>query len=203
MRELVARVRSLALALGGPGLFLVAFLDSTFLPLPGITDILLVVMVARRPAAAIWYVALTVVGSVAGCLVMHAIGRKGGEALVRARFTGDRTERAMALLQRHGLMSVLIPSLLPPPAPFKLFVLLAGVVGIGAAPFAIAIAVGRLARYTVLALLAVRYGSRAITYIQENGTTASLIVVGVLVAGFAAFMILGKRDEESADNRIS
>ena len=192
MRALVGRIRSLALALGGPGLFLVAFLDSTFLPLPGITDILLVVMVTRRPAAAIWYVLLTVAGSVAGCLVMHAIGRKGGDALVRARFTGERTERAMASLQRHGLMAVLIPSLLPPPAPFKLFVLLAGVVGIGAVPFAIAIAIGRLARYTVLAVLAVRYGSHATTYIQQHGAAASLIVVAALAAGFGAYLIAGR-----------
>jgi membrane protein YqaA with SNARE-associated domain len=191
MGELVGRVRSLALALGGPGLALVAFLDSTFLPLPGIADILLVVMVTRRPVAAIWYVALTVAGSVAGCLVMHAIGRKGGDALVRARFTGEKTERAMASLQRHGVMAVLIPSLLPPPAPFKVFVLLAGVAGIGAAPFAFAIAVGRLARYTVLAVLAVRYGSRATAYVQEHGAFASLIVVGALAAGFAAYVIIG------------
>ena len=191
MRELVARVRSLALALGGPGLFLVAFLDSTFLPLPGIADILLVVMVTRRPVAAIWYVALTVAGSVAGCLVMHAIGRKGGDALVRARFTGEKTERAMASIQRYGVMAVLIPSLLPPPAPFKVFVLLAGVAGIGAAPFAFAIAVGRLARYTVLAVLDVRYGSRATAYVQEHGAFASLIVVGALAAGFAAYVIFG------------
>jgi len=198
MGDLVGRIRSLALALGGPGLFLVAFLDSTFLPLPGIADILLVVMVTRRPVATIWYVVLTLTGSVAGCLVMHAIGRKGGEALVRTRFTGEKTERAMASLQRHGVMAVLIPSLLPPPAPFKLFVLLAGVVGIGAVPFAIAITIGRLARYTALAVLAVRYGNRAMSYIQEHGTTASLIVVAVLAAGFAAYLIL---DRARAGNR--
>src|SRR5436305_11645480 len=186
MGELVARVRSLALALGAPGLALVAFLDSTFLPLPGITDLLLVVMVTRRPGAMLGYVVLTVAGSVAGCLVMHAIGRKGGEALVRRRFTGERTERAIAALQRHGVMAVLIPSLLPPPAPFKIFVLLAGVVGISAVRFAIAIALGRLARYLALGLLAVRYGNRAMTYMADHGTTVSLVVVAVLVAAFGA-----------------
>ena len=71
-------------------------------------------------------------GSLAGCLVLYYIGRKGGEALVRKRFTGDKVERAMARLQRYGVMAVLIPSLLPPPAPFKIFVLLAGVAGISA-----------------------------------------------------------------------
>src|SRR5207244_11098065 len=81
MGALVGRIRSLALALGGPGLFLVAFLDSTFLPLPGITDLLLVIMVTRRPSAMLAYVLLTVAGSVAGCVVMLAIGRGGGGAL--------------------------------------------------------------------------------------------------------------------------
>jgi membrane protein YqaA with SNARE-associated domain len=193
MGELVARVRSAAIALGGPGLALVAFLDSTFLPLPGITDLLLVVMVTRRPAAMLGYVLVTVAGSVAGCLVMHAIGRKGGEALVRKRFTGEKTERALAALQRHGVMAVLIPSLLPPPAPFKIFLLLAGVVGISAVRFAIAIAIGRSARYFVLGLLAVRYGNRAMTYMQEQGAAVSLVVVAVLAAGFGVYLLVMKR----------
>lgn len=192
MGELVGRVRSLALALGGPGLALVAFLDSTFLPLPGITDLLLVVMVTRRPAAMVGYVLLTVAGSVAGCLVMHAIGRKGGEALVRRRFTGERTERAMAALQRNGVMAVLIPSLLPPPAPFKIFLLLAGVVGISAVRFAIAIALGRSARYFALGFLAIRYGSRAMTYMREQGAIVSLVAVAALAAGFAAYLVVAK-----------
>ena len=192
MGEFVGRIRSLALALGGPGLFLVAFLDSTFLPLPGITDILLVVMVTRREAAMPYYVLLTVAGSVAGCLVMHAIGRKGGDALVRKRFAGERVERAMALLQRHGLMAVLIPSLLPPPAPFKLFVLLAGVAGISAGRFAMAIAIGRSVRYFALGFLAVKFGARATTYVRENGAVASLIVAGVLAAAFALGLLWRK-----------
>jgi membrane protein YqaA with SNARE-associated domain len=204
MGELVARVRSLAIALGGPGLALVAFLDSTFLPLPGIADILLVVMVTRRPAAMFGYVLLTVAGSVAGCLVMHTIGRTGGEALVRKRFTGEKTERAMAALQRNGVMAVLIPSLLPPPAPFKIFVLLAGVVGISAVRLAIAIAIGRFARYLALGLLAVRYGNRAMTYMRERGTIVSLVAVAVLAAGFGVYLLATKaRAVAGADNPLS
>jgi membrane protein YqaA with SNARE-associated domain len=188
MGEFVDRVRLLALSLGGPGLFLVAALDSTFLPLPGITDLLLVVTVTRRPKAMLAYVVLTVAGSVAGSLVMHAIGRKGGEALVRRRFTGEKTERAMATLQRNGVMAVLIPSLLPPPAPFKIFVLLAGVVGISAVRLAVAIAIGRFGRYLALGLLAMRYGSYAMTYMRERGAIVSLVAVAALGAGFALYL---------------
>src|SRR4029077_13817013 len=106
MGRIVSRIRALALTLGAPGLFLVACLDSAFLPLPGITDVLLVVMVTRHPAVMLLYVAAPVAGSVAGCLVLHYLGRKGGEALVRKRFTGDKVERAMATLRRHGVMAV-------------------------------------------------------------------------------------------------
>ena len=192
MGRIVGRIRALAMALGAPGLFLVAFLDSTFLPLPGATDLLLIIMTTRHKELVAWYILAAIAGSMAGCLVMHAIGKKGGEALVRKRFTGEKIERAMASLQRHGIIAVLVPSLLPPPAPFKIFVLLAGVVGISAIRFATAIAIGRAIRYVALGYLAIRYGGRASAYVAEHGTEASLTLVGVLVAGFAGYMLWSK-----------
>jgi membrane protein YqaA with SNARE-associated domain len=192
MSEFVGRIRALALALGGPGLLLVAFLDSSFLPLPGITDVLLVITVTRNPSAMLFYVAMTVAGSVAGCLALHYLGRKGGEALVRRKFTGEKIERAMATLQRNGVVAVLVPCLLPPPSPFKIFILLAGVVGISATRLAIAIAIGRGVRYLALGLLAVTYGERAMTYMSENGTKVSLAAVGILAVGFAAYLLWRK-----------
>jgi membrane protein YqaA with SNARE-associated domain len=188
MGRIVGRIRALAMALGAPGLFLVAFLDSTFLPLPGATDLLLIVMITRHKEFVAWYILAAIAGSMAGCLVMHAIGKKGGEALVRKRFTGEKIERAIASLRRHGVIAVLVPSLLPPPAPFKIFVLLAGVVGISATRFATAIAIGRGIRYVSLAFLALKYGARASAYVADHGTEASLTLVAVLIAGFAAYM---------------
>src|SRR5471030_325424 len=190
MSEFVARIRTLALALGGPGLFLVAFLDSSFLPLPGITDVLLIITVTRNPSAMLLYVAMTVVGSVIGCLALWYLGKKGGEALVRKKFTGEKVEQAMATLQLNGVMAVLVPCLLPPPSPFKIFILLAGVVGISATRLATAIAIGRGIRYLALGLLAVTYGERAMAYMSENGTTVSLAVVCVLALGFAAYLVV-------------
>ena len=192
MSEFVGRIRALALALGGPGLFLVALLDSSFLPLPGITDVLLVIIVTRNPSAMPFYVAMTVAGSVVGCLALHYLGRKGGEALVRRKFTGEKIERAMATLQRNGVVAVLVPCLLPPPSPFKIFILLAGVVGISATRLAIAIAIGRGVRYLALGLLAVTYGERAMTYMSENGTTVSLAAVAGLAIGCGAYLLWRK-----------
>jgi membrane protein YqaA with SNARE-associated domain len=192
MGEIVDKIRGFALALGAPGLFLVAFLDSSVLPLPGITDILLVVMVTRNPGGMLWFVLTTVAGSVAGCLVMHYLGRKGGEAFVRKRFSGDKIKRVTATLQRHGVVAVLMMSLLPPPSPFKIFVLLAGVVGIGVVKFAVAIAIGRGVRYLALGVLAVKYGDEAMAYMSEHGTVVSLVAVGILAAGFGAYLLWAK-----------
>ena len=185
MRRIVDWVSSIAFTLGAPGLFIVAALDSSFLPLPGATDLLLILVVTREPSRMLLAAAAATVGSVAGCLVMHYLGRKGGEVLVRRRFGQERIERATESLRRHGVMAVLIPSLLPPPAPFKIFILLSGVIGIPASRLAAAIAIGRTIRYLTLGFLAVRFGSRAQTYLNERGALVSLIGVALLTLGFA------------------
>jgi membrane protein YqaA with SNARE-associated domain len=199
MGRIASRVYALAVALGAPGLFLVAFLDSSFLSLPEVADILVVSMVAGNKPRVVLYVACATLGSIAGCLVMYFIGKKGGAALVGKRFAHGSVNRAMAAFDRYGTMAVLIPSILPPPAPFKIFVLLAGVAGISAPRFIAAIAIGRGARYAVLGFLAVRYGDRAMAYMHEHGAKVSLIVVGVLVAGLLAYLLWSKRQRPAAD----
>jgi membrane protein YqaA with SNARE-associated domain len=184
----VGRLRALALALGAPGLFLIAFLDSSFLSLPEIADILVVYMVTQHKERMLLYVGATLFGSLSGCLIMYYIGLKGGEALVNKRFAGGSVQRARSALQRHGIMTVLIPAILPPPAPFKIFVLLAGAAGIRVGQFTMAILIGRGARYLLLGLLAVRYGDRTMTYVEEHAVMVSLVTVGVLAVGFAAYL---------------
>ena len=158
-------VRGLALTLGAPGLYLVAFLDSSFLSLPEITDILVVWMVTRNHGRMLLYVVAATLGSLTGCLIMYFVGRKGGEAVLRKRFATATVDRAMAAFERFGVLVVLIPAILPPPAPFKIFVLLSGVAGISPAKFVTAILIGRGARYLTLGILAINYGEAAIKYI--------------------------------------
>jgi len=154
MKAFVAWIQSVALTLGGPGLFLIAFLDSSFLSLPQINDLLLVWMVTKNPHLMPYYATMSVVGSIAGCVVMYFVGLKGGQALLRKRFSEATLARNMALFQRYGVLVVLVPSLLPPPAPFKIFVILAGVARIPVLKFCLAIAIGRDIRYFGEELLA-------------------------------------------------
>jgi membrane protein YqaA with SNARE-associated domain len=142
VKSFISWVYAFAVGIGGPGLFAVAFLDSSFLSLPEINDLLLVWMVSRHESRMVLYAASATLGSISGCLVLYYIGRKGDQFVVR-RFSPDRVQRALAQFQRFGVLAVLIPSLLPPPAPFKIFVLLSGVAGIRPSRFVLAIAVGR------------------------------------------------------------
>src|SRR5436190_12001052 len=168
MGSFVDWIQSTALALGGPGLFVVGFLDSSFLSLPEINDLLLIWMVTQHKARMPYYVTASTLGSLVGCLILYYIGRKS-EQWVARRFSAERMERTLRTFQRYGVMAVLIPSLLPPPAPFKVFVLLAGVAGIRVQSFVLAIALGRGFRYLAEGLLAVWYGDAAMEFIAANG----------------------------------
>ena len=191
--RIVTWVQAFALGIGGPGLFLVAFLDSSFLSLPEINDLLVVMLVIEHKARMPYYALMATLGSVTGCLVLYGIGRRGGEALVRRRFGGPRMARALALSKRYGVFAIAVPAILPPPAPFKIFVLLAGVAAVPLWQFATTIALARGFRYFMVGVLSVRYGDDAIAFVEANGRAVSLVLVGLIVAGVLAWVIWRRR----------
>src|SRR6476659_1741250 len=127
MERLVSWVQGFALALGGPGLFIIALLDSSFLSFPEVVDLLIVVYVTHHKERLIYYASLATLGSIAGCFLLYQVGLRGGEWFLRKRFHERHVDRALELFRRHGLLSVIIPSVLPPPLAFKPFVLIAGI----------------------------------------------------------------------------
>jgi membrane protein YqaA with SNARE-associated domain len=180
MKSLLNWVYGFATAIGGPGLFLIAYLDSSFLSFPQANDLLIIVMVAKYPEWMAYYAGLSTLGSLLGCLSIYFIARKGGEAFLRKRMKASRVEWGINLFRRYGVLAVLVPSILPPPAPFKLFVLIAGVAGMPVWAFAASILAGRGARYFGIGLLTVWYGERAMNYLEENGRTVALAVAGAV-----------------------
>src|SRR5215213_9079756 len=147
MRRLLAWIQGFAESLGGHGLFIIAYLDSSFLSFPEVCDALIVVLTVRHRERMIFYALATTLGSVAGCYSLYLVGRKGGEAFLRKHFQERHVNRALGLFRRHGILSILVPSLLPPPMPFKIFVLAAGVSGMSTFEFLVAVSLGRGARF--------------------------------------------------------
>ena len=190
MSRIVRWLEAFTSSLGGPGLFLVAFLDSSFLSLPEINDVLVVLMVTRNEELMPYYAAMATLGSITGCLVLYVLGRKGGEAILQKRFSGPRVEKAMGLFRRFGVLAIIVPALLPPPAPFKVFVLLSGVTRVPWPRFCGAVAVGRGVRYFGEGLLAVRYGDEAVELLRANGPLVSLVLAVVVLLGVGTYVLM-------------
>lgn len=198
MHRLVAWVQATAVALGGPGLFLIAFLDSSFLSFPEVVDLLIIWLVTQHKHRVLYYALMPTLGSVAGCFALYLVGRKGGESFLRRRFGERHVDRALAVFRRHGILTIVVSALLPPPVPFKPFVLVAGVAGVRPFDFLIAVSIGRGIRYFGEAFLALWYGERAAQFVRDNAGPVSLaLAVTVLVLGVGWIWYRRRRDSSS------
>jgi uncharacterized membrane protein YdjX (TVP38/TMEM64 family) len=126
--------------------------------------------------------------------MLYYVGRVGGEAFLRRKFHERHVDRALGLFQKYGLFAVAIPSILPPPIPFKPFVLIAGVARVRPWDFFLAVGIGRGVRYFGEGALALWYGERAADFLKDNAQEVSLIVaVLVLVIAAAWFFFKARR----------
>lgn len=184
---MLAAIQAWASELGGLGLFVIAALDSSFLSFPQVNDLLIIYLSTKYPARMPYYAGMTTLGSLVGCFLLYGVARKGGEVFLRKRFSAARVDRGMRLYQRFGLLAVVVPSLLPPPTPFKIFVLMAGAAAVSPWRFGLAIVIGRGIRYFGQGYLAVRYGERAAEIAAANGTLVGFTLAGLAVAIGAVF----------------
>ena len=216
MQTLAAKLGQMLAAYGGWGILATSFLDSTFVPMPGFNDLLLLHLSSRRPALALVYALQCTLGSVLGCYVVYGLGKGGGSLFRRGRTAkaiepedgsgsppfnrlrapseveGRRLSAARRWLERNEFVSVLVLSLLPPPAPFKVLVATAGALGVNRLRFGLALAVGRGLRFGAEAWLGACYGAQAETYVRHHVGPVSLAVAVVAILGTLAYRRLQK-----------
>jgi membrane protein YqaA with SNARE-associated domain len=167
----------------GPfGLFAIALLDSALIPMAGGPDALLLLLAAQTKQIFILALAATL-GSTAGCVVLYYISQRAGRRAL-ARFSEQKQARVKGLIDRYDVLSVLVASLLPPPFPFKLFVVTAGVFRLSIVRFTVAIAIGRAFRYLLEAYLAAHYGERAKDLIAQYYPAIGISLAVLIVVGF-------------------
>lgn len=181
MRALIAWVDGFAAAIGGPGLFAVAFLDASFASLPQINNIFIVLMVMQNKMWVLYYVAMATFGSVAGCYVIYYLAGKGADIFLGRWFHTDQVQRGLAWYRRHNFLALIVPALLPPPVPFKLFVLMAGVAAVPRGRFVAAVALARGAQHAGIGLLAIWYGDAALELMRTRGRDIAIGLVGLIV----------------------
>jgi len=186
------KVVAFASGLGAPGLFLISFLDSSVLTFPIINDLLLIHLSMEHPARMPLYAFMASLGSVLGCVVLYFIARKGGEAIFHKK-AGKHGHAIRHWVEQNGFVGMLIAALLPPPTPFKFFVLAAGVFEVPLFSYTAAITIARLFRYFGVGYLTIRYGADAMPYLMHHKLQVSVFVISLVTVSYVLSRVLLKR----------
>ena len=190
-----------AAALGAPGLFLISFLDSSILTFPVINDLLLVDLSMRHPARMPLYASMATLGSFLGCVLLFLLARKVEETAFHKK-VGPRGEAIRHWVVRNGFGGILVAAMLPPPTPFKFFVLAAGVFEVPLVSFASAIALARAIRYFGVGYLAVRYGADALPYLIRHKLQVTVFVIAFVTVSYAVSRLVLKEREQYAAKHL-
>ena len=185
-------VKDFLIPFGAFGLFAIALLDSALVPLPGGPDAVMLLLSTRSPARMPLYALGATAGSVVGCVILYYISRRAGRRALE-KFPASKQARVKELVDRYDVLSVLVASVLPPPFPFKLFVITAGVFRLSLLRFTLAVAAGRAFRFFLEGFLAVRYGEEAKELLAKNYPAVGLGLAALIVVAFVLKRFLGRK----------
>jgi membrane protein YqaA with SNARE-associated domain len=188
----LSRLSEILIAFGPFGLFVVALLDSSFVPLPSSADALMLLLTTAHPRWMVLYAAVATAGSATGCLILYYVSRRAGKRAL-ARFSENKQRRVKRWIDRYDVISVLVASVLPPPFPFKLFVVSAGVFHFSVTRFLIAIIVGRGFRFLLEGYFAIRYGAQAKAVLAQYYPWIGLALAVLIIAIFIVRKFLKRR----------
>lgn len=179
--------------LGLAGLFLVSIVDSSFvpLPIPGVTDIMIVLYAAGKENVVL-LVLIATIGSALGGLFSHAVGQAGGMAFLEKHVPAKILKRVTEWMEAHAILAVALPAILPPPAPLSPFVLAAGAVRMSRRKFMTAFTVSRFVRHVVAAWLGIHYGKQVLALwskFSEKWGATILIVLWSFILLFTGIAI--------------
>jgi membrane protein YqaA with SNARE-associated domain len=187
--------------LGAWGVLIIAILDSAAFGVP--MDPLVAGYVYSNPHKAWLYCLAGAVGSALGSLVPYLLGRAGGELFLLKRIDETKLQRIRDRFERQEFLALMVPSMLPPPTPFKLFVFSAGVFEMKPLAFLLAILSGRLVRFGTLSVLTVVFGPQIVaetkTLIKTHPSVLVLIGVGLILAGYLVYRLLRQPAKEIAE----
>jgi len=184
--NLIAKWKYVALFVAKYGVWgvgAVAMLDSSSIPVP--MDIILAGYIWADKRHFWLYCLMAAAGSSVGGLLPYGLGRAGGELFLLNRVNRERFEQMRAKFERQEFLAVMIPSMLPPPTPWKIFVFAAGVFEMRVALFMLSVFSGRLVRWLVLSVLVITLGPGVVDVVQHHGLTLLAIVTALAVLGFA------------------
>jgi membrane protein YqaA with SNARE-associated domain len=193
----------LLVPLGIWGPFVVAFADSALLGMP--VDAVVAAYVYHDRRHFLLYVLLASLGSAVGSIPLYVLGYLGGEKVLRKRISEERFQKIHASFERHEFWALMFPGMLPPPTPFKVFVLGAAVFEMRFRDFLAAVFAGRCVRFMVLSLLTLWFGPEIVELTGKVFRHHFYWVLGVIVAGVIVWLVVrrrGKASKLAADREI-
>jgi len=173
------------------GVGAVAVLDSSSIPVP--MDAILALYIWNDKRHFWLYCLVAAVGSAIGGLLPYGLGRAGGELFLLKRVDRAKFEKLRDRFQRQEFLAVMIPSMMPPPAPWKVFIFASGVFEMRVPNFLLAVLTGRLVRWLILSLLVLKLGPGAVDLVAHHALSGVLIVGAVAVLGFAWWWMRKRR----------
>lgn len=185
-------IRALLLPFGPWAVLIIATVDSAFMGIP--LDPVVVGYVWARPHLFWAFCLMASVGSAVGSLVPYWIGYKGEELLLEKRIPPRTLEKIRRSFEKHEVLALVVPSMLPPPTPFKLFVLFAGAARLPIRDFLLAIFAGRMLRFLILSALTVAFGPSVLSMVTQHGKIVFAVIAGVAVVGFLYWYFRRKRE---------
>jgi len=174
--------------LGIWGVLAVAAIDGAALGLP--VDVAVGGYVAQDHSRWWLYVLMAAAGSALGSLVIYAIGYAGGEELLRKRVSPERFEMLHKAFDEHPFWSLMVPAMLPPPTPFKIFALGAAVAEMSISNFLLSIFAGRMVRFLLVALLVLKFGPGAVHRLRIFFSHHFHWILIAAVIAFAAWLVM-------------
>jgi membrane protein YqaA with SNARE-associated domain len=194
--SMMKALQAALIAYGALGILAIGFMDAAFIPLPGGPDVVVMALSHHNHAMMPVYVLAAVVGSMIGSLILYFAARKGGETVLR-KFSPQKRARVEDLLERYDILAMLLASVLPPPFPFKLFVLSAGAFKMKLWRFVAALIVGRGFRFLLEGIIAVKYGEQATEIFKHNYPKIGLGVAAAILVIYLFNSLLKKRRREA------
>jgi membrane protein YqaA with SNARE-associated domain len=175
------------------GVFVIAFADSALLGMP--VDFVVATYVYQDRRRLLIYIAMASLGSALGSIPLYIVGYLGGEKVLRKRISEDRFLEIHRSFERHEFWALMFPGMLPPPMPFKIFVLGAAVFEMRFRDFLVAIFLGRFVRFGVLSGLVLCFGPQIVGLLGGVFKQHWMSVVAVIVVGVCLWLVLRHRGE--------
>ncbi|MGA3131424.1 MAG: VTT domain-containing protein [Terracidiphilus sp.] len=176
------------------GVGAVAVLDSSSIPVP--MDAILALYVWHDKPQFWLYCLMASAGSAIGGLLPYGLGRAGGELFLLKHVDRVKFEQMRDRFRRQEFLAVMIPSMMPPPAPWKVFIFASGVFEMRIPNFLLAVFAGRMVRWLILSLLVLKLGPSAVDLVARHALVAILIVGALAVLGFVWWWMRRMRSDK-------